>query len=284
MQIVSSTLPELKPYINLKQQADKPSLVTGTIPELSHKDDTVEISPAARQLAASDIVNHSAIYFGTTQINDSLNRLLKDQPSEVKEAVYGIIQSNLITNVTDKDDRAALLDLGLTQAKFIADNYMKDNEAAEFMKTFRQIGAISTTRTVVPDTKQIHYATPPQRPVGAPEDYIGLTAMMQTFEPQTLNKLQDAINNGKDWGSVLIDFAKKVSTRNDWVKQYREDTANQVWDFTGVNRFEKASTASRTAFVKDINDLIDQAGLRNADTLKENIDAFVRTLGSSKSI
>jgi len=244
MKIHSSTQHDLNLYISSKQHTDKPSLITGTIPELSHDTDTVEISPAARQLAAADIVNHSATYFGTVQVNESLNRLLKEQPSEVKEAVYGIIQSNLITDVTGEEERAALLELGLTQAKYVADNYMKVDEAAEFMNTIRQIGAISQTRTIDPETKEIHYETPPQRPVGAPDDYIHLTDMMQKFEPETLGKLQEAIVNGKDWGSILRTFADKVSVRKDWVKEYREGAAQQVWDVAGGNRFGNASTDS----------------------------------------
>ncbi|WP_341278028.1 hypothetical protein [Paenibacillus sp. FSL H8-0537] len=115
MKIYSSAQYDLNLYTNSKQQADKPALVTGTIPGLSHDTDIVAISPVARQLAQSDIVNHSAKYFGTVQINDSLNRLLTDQPTEVKEAVYGIIQSNIITDRTGDEERSALLELGLTQ-------------------------------------------------------------------------------------------------------------------------------------------------------------------------
>ncbi len=284
MKIYSSTQHDLNLYINSKQHADKPALVTGTIPELSHDTDTVEISPAARQLAASDIVNHSAKYFGTVRINDSLNRLLKDQPSEVKEAAYGIIQSNFITDVTGEEERAALLALGLTQAKYIADNYMKDDEATEFMNTIRQIGAISKTRTVDPETKEIHYETPPQRPIGAPDDYIDLTDMMQKFEPETLDKLQEAIVNGKDWSSILRSFAKKASTREDWLKEYREGTAQQIGDVASDNRFGNASTASMTEFLKDIKDRIADAGYKNTGFITDNLEAFVRTLGSAKSI
>lgn len=283
MKIYSTTQYDLKPYIDLKQHTDKPSLVTGTIPELSHDTDTVEISPTARQLAASDIVNHSAKYFGTVQINDSLDRLLQDQPSEVKEAVYGIIQSNFITDVTGEEERAALLELGLTQAKYIADNYMKDGEAAEFMNTIRQIGAISKTRTIDPETKEIHYETPPQRPIGAPDDYMDLTYMMQKFEPETLDKLQDAIVNGKDWASILLTFAKNASTRKDWMKEYGGAAATQIGAITGENRFENASTISLTGFVKDIKDMIANAGFKDTKFLTDNIEAFIRTLESPKS-
>ncbi|MDH6372642.1 hypothetical protein M2444_004470 [Paenibacillus sp. PastF-3] len=281
MKIQGSTQLDLNAYISSKKLADKPSLVNGTIPELSHETDTVEISSASRQLAASDIVNHSATYFGTTQINDSLTRLLADQPSEVKEAVYGIIQSNFITDVTGDEERSALLELGLTQAKYIADNYIKDDKAAEFMNTIRQIGAISTTRTVDPETKQIQYDTPPQRPVGAPEDYMDLNYMMKKFEPKTLEKLQEAIVNGKDWSSILLNFAKNAATRKDWIQEYKEDVNKQIGSIPSENRFQNTSTSSLSGFVGDIQDLITQAGFQNSGFLTNNIEAFMRTLGKT---
>ncbi|WHY19432.1 hypothetical protein QNH28_29285 [Paenibacillus sp. G2S3] len=281
MKIQGSTQLDLNAYISSKKLADKPSLVNCTIPELSHETDTVEISSASRQLAASDIVNHSATYFGTTQINDSLTRLLADQPSEVKEAVYGIIQSNFITDVTGDEERSALLELGLTQAKYIADNYMKDDKAAEFMNTIRQIGAISTTRTVDPETKQIQYDTPPQRPVGAPDDYMDLNYMMKKFEPKTLEKLQEAIVNGKDWSSILLNFAKNAATRKDWIQEYKEDVNKQIGSIPSENRFQNASTSSLSVFVGDIKDMITQAGFQNSGFLTNNIEAFMRTLGKT---
>lgn len=281
MKIHGSTQHDLNVYLHSKWNADKPSLVTGTIPELSHDTDRVEISPAARQLAASDIVNHSATYFGTTQINDSLNRVLADQPSEVKEAVYGIIQSNFITDVTGEAERAALLELGLTQANYIADNYMKGDEAAEFMNTIRQIGDISKTRTVDPETNEVHYVTPPQRPVGAPDDYMDLTYMMRKFEPDTLDKLQEAIVEGKDWSSILLNFAKNASTRKDWAEEYRKEAATQIGGNADENRFKNASTASLPEFAKDIRDMVTYAGFENSSFLTDNLEAFMRTLGAT---
>ncbi|MFF2092227.1 hypothetical protein [Paenibacillus sp. NPDC058174] len=275
MKIYGSSQYDLNLYANSKQSANKPTLVSGTIPGLSHDTDTLEISPAARQLAESDIVNHSAVYFGTTQINESLNRLLKDQPSEVKEAVYGIIQSNIITNETDEEKRSSLLEIGLTQAKYIADNYMQDGEAAEFMNTIRQIGAISQTRTVDSETQQFRYETPPQRPVGAPDDYMDLNYMMRKFEPETLNKLQDAIVNGKDWNHILQTFAKKASANEEWMKQYKE-AAKPIEGYSGENRFESASTSSMTEFVQDLKSLIGKTGFEVS--LTANIEAFKRTL------
>lgn len=106
--------------------------------------------------------------------------------------------------------------------------------------------------------------------------------MMKKFEPETLNKLQEAIVNGKDWNSILQTFAKKASTNNDWVKEYREDAAKQIGSIPEGNRFEKASTASLTEFVKDIKDIIANAGFENSGLITDNIEAFMRTLKSPK--
>ncbi|MCR8658555.1 hypothetical protein [Paenibacillus endoradicis] len=284
MKIYNSTHYDVNLKTISKQHQEKPSLVTGTIPELSHDTDTVVISPSARQLASTDIVNKSAIYFGTVQINDSLNRVLIGQPTEVKEAVYGIIQSNFITDVTDEEERAELLELGLIQAKYIADNYMKDDEATEFMNTIRQIEAISKTRTVDPNTKEIHYETPPQRPIGAPDDYIDINDLMKKYDPKTFDKLQEAIVNGEDWSSILLSFAKNASTHKDWIKDYREEESKQIGHITSENRFSNASTASITEFVKDIKDIISNVAFKYSEFLTDNIEAFMRTLESPKSI
>lgn len=279
MKISNSTHHELPISIRSNPLTDKPVMIYGTLTQLSHDVDTVEISPTARQLAASDIVNHSAIYFGTAQINDSLNRLLNGQSSGVKEAVYGIIQSNMITQVTREEERAALLELGLAQAQFISDNYMNDGDATEFMNTMRLIGAISQTGTTDAETNGVHYRTPPQRPIGAPEDYIHLTDLMQRFEPNTCSQLQEAIVNEKDWGGILLSFAKKAATRQDWVKEYRKEAARQTWDVSGENRFRTASTNSLAGFVRDIQDSIPTTGIVDARFLTNNLEAFARTLG-----
>jgi len=286
MKVQHTTLFDLKAYTQSKpptERADQPTMVTGKF-DLSHNTDTVEISTASRQLATSDIVNHAARYFGTVQINESLERSLQDQSSEVKEAVYSIIQSNFITDITEEGQRSVLLELGLAQAKYIADNYMKGDQAAAFMNTIRQIGAISTTRTINPGTKQIQYDTPPQRPVGAPEDYVDLNYMMRKFQPETFNKLQDAIVNGKDWSRILTDFAKKASTNQDWLKEYHEAANQPSGSLPAQNRFEHVDTSGLSSFASTVQDIIAQMDSTNNTFLTDNLQAFIRKLGSQADV
>ncbi|WP_230875792.1 hypothetical protein [Paenibacillus campinasensis] len=267
-------------YTSRKSHPDRLALVTDAPPVRPHDKDSVEISPGARQLADSAIVHHSAVYFGTAQIHDSLKQLLQDQPAQVSEAAYGIIQSNFITNETDTDKRAALVELGLAQAQFIADNYMDKDAAAQWMDTMRLIAAISNTGTVDPDTNVIRYDTPAQRPVGAPDDYVDLGEMMRRFEPDTMTQLQEAIATGGDWGSILDTFARRVAAREDWVTEYRQAAADQMKELqrsTGPGRFDRTSTGDLTSFVRDV-----QARMTGMEMdtgfLHSNLEAFMRTL------
>ncbi|MGV2887426.1 hypothetical protein V4D07_32675 [Paenibacillus taichungensis] len=51
---------------------------------------------------------------------------------------------------------------------------------------------------------------------------------MKKFEPKTLDKLQNAIMNEKDWNSILQSFAKNVSTNQDWSNMSdKQATENQ---------------------------------------------------------
>jgi hypothetical protein len=270
-------------YASLNDQFDKPTMVNGTIPGLSHDSVSLEISNEGRQLAESDIVHHAAKYFGTAQINDSLNQLLENKSSNVKEAVYGLIQSNFITNTGfgSEEERFALIDLGISQAEYIANNYIEESKRSQFMDTMKQIAGIAKTRTMDSSTGEIHYNTPAQRPVGAPEDYIKITDLMRKYEPDTLNKLQDAIATKKDWGSILISFAKKAAANESWRQEFRVDSDKQreeIMQSVSQNRFDTASTSSLTDFTTDIKDMIVNAGFSNNTFLLTNFDNFIRRI------
>lgn len=266
---------------------NKVELVSNKKLELSHTNDKIEISDEGRQRLASEVVNHAAKYFGTTQINESLNNILEDKSPEVKEAVYNIIQSNFINkdNVPNDKERAALLEMGLSQAEFIANNYMNENEAKDFMSTIKQIAAISKTGEVDVKTGIVSYYTPPERPVGAPKDYINTEELMKRFEPETYKKFADAVNNKGDWASILINFAKRASTNLDWSKKFREESNKKMEVLENSitqNRFEPVSKTSLEDFSKGMKLSILNAGFTNTDFMSKNMDAFIRIIRGNK--
>ncbi|ADO57658.1 hypothetical protein [Paenibacillus polymyxa] len=245
--------------------------------------DTVEISEAGRKLAEGAIVSHAAKYFGTTQINDALNRVLEDQPEEVSNAVYNMIQSNFIVDgtVTDEKQRAVLLEMGVSQSKYIADRYMEGDKAKEFMKTMNQIAGIALTRTMDSETGDISYTTPADRPIGAPEDYVKLSEVMKQVDPQKYTAFMNDIKGGGNGLSQLLSFAQKVPQNPDWINKYKERT-EQTEELLNkpqlTNQFDKADTSSASAFMNSMQNLLKESSPAQ-DSYMQNMRGFFRNLG-----
>ncbi len=245
--------------------------------------DTVNISPEGRQLALDAITHEPGKYYGTAEINSSLEQLLADKDPKVSKAVYTIIESNFMPDGTDSDegDRAALLEIGLTQAQYIARHYMTGEEGAEFMDTINQIAAIAKTRTVDPATGRASYSTPADRPAGAPEDYVSTGDLMKRFEPDTYARLQEAIKSGGDWGSILHSFGMRVPQHPEWAQTYLTEEKQLVDSLKNTKhstRFEDADTSDLAAFTKGMKEKIRSTALANPELVIRNMDYFAHIL------
>ncbi|WP_334074938.1 MULTISPECIES: hypothetical protein [Paenibacillus] len=247
---------------------------------LSH--DRVEISKAGRELAAGSIKTQPAKYYGTTEINESLNRVLQGQPEEVSKAVYGIIESNfMVSDSWNDDQRSALIDIGLSQAKYIADQYMSGDQANEFLNTMNTIANLALTRSVDPETDQVSYAMPEERPAGAPEDYINPESLMKRSDPESYKKFQQDIAGGGNGLEILLDFVKKIPQNPQWTKDYRNQAsrAGQSEPQTRpLNRFGSVDTSSFSAYKESMQSLMKQLSLTDG-LFERNMENFYQTLG-----
>ncbi|WP_091174514.1 hypothetical protein [Paenibacillus sp. 1_12] len=269
---------------DVKARAADPAMYAGAMPGSRQKEDILEISSKGRELAAGSIDMQPAQYYGTAEINDSLKSILSGKSPEVSKAVYTLIQSNLLPDgsVSDEQERAALLETGLSQAKFLADNYMTGEESTRFLSTINQIAAIAKTRTVNPETGQASYVTPPERPRGAPEGYVSTGELMKRFDPEAYKQLGEAMMNGGDWGKILFQFALKASHNNEWTTKYKEETNKIVNDLRNTpitNRFAGADTSSMKAFLTDMITQFQRSSLSNTESLTKNMQQFANVLG-----
>lgn len=245
--------------------------------------DSLEISKEGRELAVGAIEYEPAKYFGTIEINDSLNKLLTTKDSKVSKAVYTTIESNFVPDgtVPDNEERATLLEAGLSQAQYIADNYMTKDEAAEFMSTMNKIAAIAKTRTVDPETGNTTYITPPQKPKGAPDDYVSTGELMKRFEPDTYKKLSEAVVGGGDWISILTSFNQRALQNKEWTKTYRKETAKLEKDLASTrinNRFAGTDTSSLYSFTEAMQRKIQNTSFDKKDFLIKNMNYFKHIL------
>ncbi|MFB5678128.1 hypothetical protein ACE3NQ_22605 [Paenibacillus terreus] len=261
--------------------------------------DSVEISEAARQLAEGistrelpvGAVKHNSIRpLFTSEINSSLEQLLAGKPPEVEEAVNFLISSNFVPDgsVADESERAALLESGLSQAKFIADNYMTGDDAEKFLATMNQIAAYAKTRTVDPETGQASYIDIPRKPEGAPDDYVDINYLMKKHDPESANKiteiLKDKMNGGSGAGfaEILLDFNQKLMKNPQWAKDYHteNDHVDTVLKNTKIaNQFDGADTSDMAAFLEDMDSKFQNTSFENKDFLTKNIQYFALILG-----
>ncbi|AWB44957.1 hypothetical protein DCC85_12500 [Paenibacillus sp. CAA11] len=274
----TSSLPKLD---LTSETSEKPQLRMGDFNrELKH--DRVEISAEGRQLAAGAIESHPAKYFGTSEINQSLTQVLQGQSEQVTDAVYSMIQSNFMpTETLSEDQRSGLIELGLSQAKYIADQYMSGSQAEEFLNTINTIATIAKSRSVDPATGQVDFMTPQERPVGAPKDYISPSELMKHADPAEYKKFQEDIASGGNGLEVLLDFTKQIPKNPKWVKEYRAE-ANQRDALFQSNRpqnlFSGVDTSSQAAYKESVQNLMNQLSF-NDELYKQNMQSFYKVLG-----
>lgn len=256
--------------------------VNGKITEHEYRD-LLEISPEGRRLADEAIQHHTLPYYGTAEIYQSLQEVMEGLDPEVKEAVNYLIQSNLMPDgsIANPEDRAALLEMGLIQARYLAAHYFSGDRAARFLETIDKIAAIAQTRTVDPDTGAVSYLTPFQRPEGAPEDYINHGELMRLVEPETYKKLHEQIIQGGDWARTLVDFVIRAAEHPEWRERYfqEQDSINaRLNQVTIENRYQEANRSEMASFLKDMERLIQQETLANRDLLRQNMAYFFKLL------
>lgn len=263
-----------------------PTFSTGHLPLVRHHD-TIELSAAtARELPEGAIVHETPRFFFNVEINETLDEILSGKAANVSKAAYQILESNFFATNRDIQDeeRVALREAGLAKAKYLAEHYMADDEASKFMDTMKLLAAVSTTRKVDPATGSVSYVELQTRPKGAPDDYVNASQLMKRFDPSAYADMQEAIRNGENSGSILIQFAKKLRHHPEWVNQYRQEQKDILaeWKTLDIpNRFADVDTGSMSTFLETMALHIEGLSLASQKELQGNLNSFALLLSPS---
>lgn len=94
---------------------------------------------------------------------------------------------------------------------------MIHHDLLEISEDARRIGADREQEAV-----KLHI---PERPAGAPDDYVNPSELMKRFEPQTFDKMTAFFEQQDPQAglSILLNFVKKLPDHPEWTKQYREE-------------------------------------------------------------
>ncbi|CAM3884170.1 hypothetical protein COLU111180_12600 [Cohnella lubricantis] len=283
--------------INAAKQAPAQLRVESGVASEFLRRDSVEISEASRRLAEGAgrelpegvVHQQPAKRFFSADLNGTLDRVLGGQSAEVREAVDAIIDRHFVPDGSDAADegtRKALLELGLTEAQYIADNYLSREDARDFLAAMNQIAAYASTGTMDPSTGRMTYTAIPQKPLGAPDDYVAIDDLMKTVEPDTYERLAEAVRSGSngegdDYGSILIDFANRAAQNPKWTEDYLKNVrqANAYLNDTiAHNRFEGVDTSGLDDFLRELEAKLQNAGWGDSQLLQNNLKEFARLL------
>ncbi|MDG0797114.1 hypothetical protein [Pectobacterium punjabense] len=225
----------------------------------------VQISQEGRKQLQDDIISLPARRFFSSDIDKALSQALAGQPELVSQAVYRIIDENFMnSSAVSGESRQASLALGLSQAAYLAEHYINDDQKSSFLDTMKQIAGISQTRTT--DEKgNVSYYTPPSYIPGTTEYKVDWGEIMKEKEPKRYEKYQETLESG-DAVKGLEEFISFVSTaaikHPEWGREYQSNVTRQVNELKHAeisNPFADIDVSTSSGFMSSALDVLKSA-------------------------
>nr|WP_253937673.1 hypothetical protein [Dickeya dadantii] len=246
----------------------------------------VQISNEGRQLAEGDMVTSPARYYFSSQIDNGIADALADQPEQVSQAIYRLIDDNFV-NATESDDeqRQLALELGLSQAGYFAERYLSGNKKTAFMESMNLLASVVKTRQV-DDGGNVSYLTLPERVPGTNEYKVDVAELMKEKDPGRYQAYRDALESGGDWFSPYLDFVKQLPQHPEWSSEYQANAEKLFQSIAGervTNRFASADLSSSATFISDVRDTLrisydEQTVQTHVQALKQFVDVLEGSL------
>lgn len=274
--------------LNLHIDPNKPLEATMVYVARSEKQavEYVQISNEGRQLAEGDIVSSPARYYFSSQIDNGIADALADQPEQVSQAIYRLIDDNFV-NAAESDDeqRQLALELGLSQAGYFAERYLSGNKKAAFMESMNLLASVVKTRQV-DDNGNVSYLTLPERVPGTNEYKVDVAELMKEKDPGRYQAYQDALESGGDWFSPYLDFVEQLPQHPEWIGEYQTNAEKLFQSIAGervTNRFASADLSSSATLISDVRDRLrisydEQTVQTHVQALKQFVDVLEGSL------
>lgn len=246
----------------------------------------VQISNEGRQLAEGDIVDSPARYYFSSQIDNGVSAALADQPEQVSQAIYRLIDDNFV-NAAELDDeqRQLALELGLSQAGYFAERYLSGNKKTAFMESMNLLASVVKTRQV-DDNGNISYLTLPERVPGTNEYKVDVAELMKEKDPGRYQAYLGALESGGDWFAPYLDFVKQFPQHPEWISEYQENAGKLFQSIAGdqvANRFASADLSSSATLINDVRETLlmsydEQTVQTHVQALRQFVDVLEGSL------
>lgn len=215
---------------------------------------------------------------GYAHIDNTIIDSLNGVSTETRQYVYDMINSDILiqdaSNISE-DERQELISLGLSEAQFIADNYLSGDNAKDFMGAIKKMAGIAANgvreEDGIMDYGGIYSTNITEN--GYTVQITDSLAMMKRLRPDMYKEFRsiekeyqgkDIKEKAKAAVKILQRFTNEVLTKQPNVyKQYEKE---------GLERLEEASEKD----VRDTFQHVETKGVQNF------IDALMRMQGSGQ--
>ncbi|MCM1541210.1 MAG: hypothetical protein NC121_08110 [Blautia sp.] len=153
------------------------------------------------------------------QTNKQLYDSLENAPEHIVKAANGIISNYLlphdVSGMTEEQRRDAI-SFGLEEARFLAENYLDEGHAQDFMSAMETIAKYGINGTVSGDGK-VTYHIEKGPLTGAPDDYVHESDLLKEKAPDLYQELQELnqhiVNGEMGWGQKFIDLHRRINQK-----------------------------------------------------------------------
>lgn len=193
------------------------------------KKGTIELTEEqkAEQARKQELMEQSIVHLENThrriipniQTNEKLYGSLENASEETVKAANGIINRYLlphdVSGMTEEQRRDAIA-FGMEEARYLAENYLDEQHAGDFLSAMETIAKYGMNGTVSEDGKVTYHIE--QGPlVGAPDDYVSQSDILKAKAPDLYKELQE-LNQGivkgeTGWGRKFIELHKRINQR-----------------------------------------------------------------------
>lgn len=150
------------------------------------------------------------------QTNEKLYNSLENAPEHIVKASNGIIRNYLlppnVSGMTEEQRKDAIA-LGLEEARYLAENYLDETHAQDYMSAMETIARFGINGKVSEDGS-IAYHIKKGPLAGAPDDYVTESDILKENFPELYNELRElnqCIAKGDTgWGSKFIDLHNRI--------------------------------------------------------------------------
>lgn len=184
--------------------------------------DEIVRTDSAKQAAFNEAVvqmeNTHRVVIPNIQTNEKLYNSLEGADENAVKAANGIIKNYFLPhnvgNITE-EERQEMIAFGMEEAKYIAENYLDEEHAGEFLSAMETIAKYGMSGKV-DENGNVTYDIKKGPMVGAPDDYLDRMDILKSKAPDLYNEINELNYNivnrkgGEKFGTKFLELHKRA--------------------------------------------------------------------------